>query len=78
MPSPHYEPGHSPEEHIERLCNFIICDLDELCVMAMNAETAELVESERHSIGVMEKRVELILRQLRARKTPRFRLVRNG
>ena len=76
MPSPH--PGHSPEEHIERLCNFIICDLDELCVMAINDETAALVESERRMIGVMRSRVEGILNQLDARKTPRFRLVRNG
>ncbi len=78
MPSPHYEPGHSPEEHIERLCNFIICDLDELCVMAINDETAELVESERRMIGVMRSRVEGVLNQLDARKPSGFRLVRNG
>lgn len=62
------EPGISAEEQIERRCDSIIRELDELCAMAANAETVDLVERERIAVGQIVTRAQLIAAFLMARK----------
>jgi hypothetical protein len=43
--------GESAEEQIERRCDFIMRELNELCAMAVNSETVDLIEKEKITIG---------------------------
>ena len=80
MPSPHFEPGQSPEEQIERKVSAIITELDELCVMAMNADTSNLVRGQRRSIIIIRRRIDFLTERLIALDSLRvkLRLVSNG
>lgn len=68
------EPLLSAEDQIERKCDWIIRELDELCAIAANLETSDLVERQQLAIGQMNTRVTLILSFLAARK-PRLTVV---
>lgn len=70
-------PVLSAEEQIERRADWIIRELDELCALASNAETVDLVEGQQLAIGQMNTRVTLILSFLATRK-PRLTVVRNN
>lgn len=72
------EPVLSAEEQVERKCDWIIRELDELCALANNAETIDLVETESLSIGQMNTRVQLVLSFLAARKVPKLKMVQNN
>lgn len=71
------DPILSAEEQTERRCDSIIRDLDELCAMAANRETVDLVEGQQAAIGQMKTRVTLILAFLETRK-PSLRVVSNN
>lgn len=61
---------HHPtaEEQVERRCDSIIRELDELCAMAANAETVDLIERERIAVGQIITRAQLIGAFLLARQ----------
>lgn len=56
------------EDHMARRVNSIISDLDEICAMAANPETVDLVEGEQIAMGQINTRIQLILSFLAARK----------
>jgi len=66
----------SPAEEIEAKVDFLVRELDELCAMANNPETVDLVESQKIAFGQMMVRLQLIMGFLLARKAPSFRIVR--
>lgn len=70
------EPILSAEEQIERKVDWIVRELDELCAMANNPETIDLVERQKIAFGQMMIRVQLIMGFLLARKQMPFRIVR--
>jgi hypothetical protein len=72
------EPQLSAEEQIERKCDSIIRELDELCRMATLAETVDLVASQKMALGQMLVRIQLILSFVLASKPPAFKVIRNG
>lgn len=71
------EPVLTAELQIERRVDFLIRELDELCAMAANVETVDLVERQQIAIGQMNTRVQLILSFLASRK-PRLTVVSNN
>jgi len=71
-------PVLSAEEQMERRVDWLIRELDELCAMASNAETVDLVEDQKIAIGQMQTRVQLILSFLLARHPGKLRIVQNG
>lgn len=52
--------------------NSVIADLDELCKLAANAETVDLIEAEAPSIGMIVARAQLVGALLAARKPSRL------
>lgn len=68
------EPVLSAEDQIERKCDWIIRELDELCALAVNPETIDLVEHEKIAIGQIVTRAQLVAAFLMARHP--LRLVR--
>lgn len=72
------DPQLSPEEQMERRCDLIIRELDEVLAFAVNPETVDLVEGEYQSISQMLVRVEIVASILnqRAEKARRIRLVK--
>lgn len=71
------EPGQSAEEQIERRVDSMVREFDELCALATNAETIDLVQGQAIGIGQCAFRANLILSFLEARKVPKFKLVQN-
>ena len=69
------EPILTAEEQIERKVDSIIRELDELCAMAANSETVDLVDGQRIGIGQINTRVQLILSFLMARHPLTLKLV---
>ncbi len=67
----------SAEVQIERKVDSIIRDLDELCALASNSETVDLVEAQVLALGQLHKRAQLVLALIAARQTPRLKLVKN-
>lgn len=73
------EPVLSSEEQIERKCDGIIRELDELCKLATNPETIDLVDGQKMAVGQMLVRSQLILSfLLEKRQRPGLRIVQNG
>lgn len=72
------EPVLSAEDQLERKCDWIIRELDELCAMASNSETVDLVEKEKVAVGQIVTRAQLIASFLMARKPSGLRIVQNG
>ncbi|MBR0868906.1 hypothetical protein JQ633_00940 [Bradyrhizobium tropiciagri] len=70
------EPPMSPAEEMEAKVDFIVRELDELCAMANNPETVDLVESQKVAFGQIAVRIQLIMGFLLARNPPSFRIVR--
>lgn len=50
----------SAEVQMERRCDFLIRELDELCAFAANSETVDLVESQLPLIGCIIKRARTL------------------
>lgn len=75
--SPTIEP-RSAEQQIEERIDRMITELDELCCMASNKETVDLVEGQSIALGQLQTRIQLVLSFLAARKPISFRIVRNG
>lgn len=71
------DPVLSAEEQMERRCDFIVRELDELCGFANNPETVDLVERQSLSVGQMLTRIQIIAGFLNARK-PRLSVVSNN
>ena len=71
------EPGQSKFEILERKCDSIIRELDDLCGLAANPETVDLMDTQRIAVGQMVTRTTLIASFLMARK-PNLKVVQNG
>lgn len=71
------EPGLSPAEQVERKIDWVVRELDELCLLANNPETVELVEEQKVGIGQIISRSQLIGSFLLARK-PSLKVVPRG
>jgi len=67
----------SADEQMERRCDFIVRELDELVAFTANAETVDLVERQRMAVGQMLTRVQLVAAFLMARQPP-LRVVSNN
>lgn len=70
------EPTDTASIQIERKVDWLVRELDELCAMANNAETRDLVAKEAIGIGQIQFRAGLILDFLRTDK-PSLRVVSN-
>ena len=71
------EPEDTAELQIERRVDFVIRELDELCALATNDETVDLVEQQKHSIGLILTRAQLVMSFLLMRKPTGLRVVRH-
>ncbi len=71
------EPG-SPEQIIEERISRLIDDLDELCALATDSRTVDLVESQRIAVGQIVTRSQLLASFLIARNPSKLRVVSNG
>jgi len=65
------------EDKVARRVNGVINDLDELCAMAANAETVDLIENERLAVWQILTRAQLIAAFLAARQ-PQLKVVSRG
>lgn len=65
----------SAEIQIERKCDSLIRELDEICALAVNSETYDLIERQRFAIGQMLIRIELVAGFINSRK---LKVVSNG
>jgi hypothetical protein len=68
----------SAEERVEMKIDALVREMDELCALAANAETVDLIEAQRIGIGRIATRSQLILSLLLARKPSGLRIVKNG
>jgi hypothetical protein len=66
--------GASAEEQLERRVDFLVRELDELCLMANNHETRDLIVNEAIGIGQVQLRASLILSFLS--EAPKLRVVK--
>lgn len=71
------DPVLSAEEQLERKCDWLIRELDEITALSANPETVDLVEGQQLAIGQINTRVTLILSFLATRK-PRLTVVSNN
>lgn len=69
--------GEPAEIQIEYRIDCVVRELDELCAMANNPETVDLVEGQKIGIGQIISRAQLIQSFLLARQ-PRLTVVRNN
>lgn len=69
--------GEPSEVQIEYRIDCIIRELDELCAMANNPETVDLVDNQQVGIGQIISRAQLIASFLMARK-PQLKVVPRG
>jgi len=72
------EPGLSPAEQVERKIDWVVRELDELCALANNPETVDLVDNQRVGIGQIVSRSQLIASFLLARKPGPKMVINNG
>ena len=70
------DPVLTLEEQMERRVDWIVRELDELCAMAANPETVDLVDAQRIAIGQIVSRAQLIASFLMARK-PQLKVISN-
>lgn len=70
------DPVLSSEEQIERKVDWLVRELDELCRLANNAETRDLIAKEAIGVGQIQFRAGLILAFLDVNK-PRLTVVKN-
>lgn len=69
------EPVLSAEEQLERRVDFLVREMDELCLMANNQETRDLIVNEAIGIGQVQFRASLILSFLN--EAPKLKVVRS-
>lgn len=69
--------GEPAEVQIEYRLDCIVRELDEMCGLAANPETVDLIEQQRVAIGQIKTRVDLIASFLMAR-IPSFKVVGRG
>lgn len=72
------DPVLSAEDQIERKLDWIIRELDELCALATNPETVDLVERQRIAVGQIVTRAQLVSSFLATRQPGRLKVVSNG
>ena len=70
--------GQSAEEQIEARVDWLVRQLDELCAMASNPETQDLIAGQTIGIGQIVSRAQLILSFLASRKPPKLKVISNG
>ena len=70
--------GQSAEEQIEARVDWLVRQLDELCSMARNEETQDLIAGQVIGIGQLAFRAQLILSFLEAHKAPKLKVISNG
>jgi len=70
--------GQSAEEQIEARVDWLVRQLDELCAMARDEETQDLIAGQAIGIGQLAFRAQLILSFLEARKSPQLKVISNG
>jgi hypothetical protein len=70
--------GEPAAVQIEYRIDALVREMDELCALAANAETVDLVEQQKIGIGRIATRSQLILSLLLARKPSGLRIVKNG
>jgi hypothetical protein len=71
------DPVLTPEEQLERKCDWLIRELDELCALANNPETVDLVEGQALAVGQIISRAQIVGGFLNARK-PNLTVVQNN
>jgi hypothetical protein len=64
--------GEPAETQVEYRLDCIVRELDEMCGLAVNPETVDLVEKNRIAIGQIKTRVDLIASLLMARHPVRL------
>lgn len=67
------DPVLSAEDQVERKIDGIIRELDEICAMAANRETVDLVEGQRVGVGHLCNRAGLLARLLLANRHSQLR-----
>ena len=67
----------SAEEQIEMRIDSIVRELDELCRLASDPETVDLVEAQKVGIGQIVTRAQLVMSFLLAQKPAGLRMVVN-
>jgi len=72
------DPLLSQEEQLERRLDWIVRELDEVCAMAANPETVEVVDKQRVGVGQIVSRSQLIASFLLARKPGPKVVANNG
>ena len=60
--------GETAEGQIERKLDSIVRELDEVCALASNAETVDLIEGQKIAVGQIVTRAQLIAAFLMARQ----------
>lgn len=66
------EPALSSEDQMERRCDALVSDLDELLAFAVNPETVDLVEAQYLAVSQMLARIEIVASVLNLRKARRY------
>lgn len=67
-----FDPG-SPEQQLEQKLAGIVRDLDELCGMAINPETIDLIQTQKPLIGTLLRRSGTLVNLMLARHPQSFR-----
>jgi hypothetical protein len=70
--------GEPAEVQIEYRLDCIIRELDEMCGIAANPETIDLIEHQRIAVGQILTRIQLIASFLMARQPTQLRVIQNG
>lgn len=71
-----YQP--SAEEQIEQRVDRMISELDELCRLATDPETVDLIAGQKIAIGQIVTRAQLVASFLMARHAPKLKMVQNN
>jgi hypothetical protein len=71
------DPDLTAEEQLERKCDWLVRELDEIVAMAANKETVDLVEGQRVAVGQIVMRAQLVAAFLMTRQ-PQLKVVQNN
>lgn len=71
------DPVLTAEEQLERKCDWLVRELDEIVAMAANKETVDLVEGQRVAVGQIVMRAQLVAAFLMTRQ-PQLKVVQNN
>ena len=68
--------GESAETQIEYRLDCIVRELDEMCALAANPETVDLIEQNKVAVGQVLTRAQLIASHLKLREeAPKLRII---